>query len=368
MMNNPAAAPKSSGGKMQKILNFIKRIFRRISHRWGWKLTSLVLAVFLWGGLISQDTSLPREKVISDVKITVTNEAVLRQNGLIVVSGLENLPPVKLKVSVPQKNYNSITAANYTVRLDLSQIKKAGEQKVAVTAAPISTSLYGTIVDSSLDEVTVVVEEYAARTRIPVQVQYSSQFPAGFYATDPVVEPGAVEISGPKSLVNQVARCIVDYDAANLAGRAGKVKTSLPFRLIDYHGNEVEARQISVTSQYVALRDIAVEQQVYALTSVPVDQTALISGQPAEGYQITEIKVIPESVLIAAEDLSPYLLEGAAIQPYNRLSVEGRTSSHNGIVSVRKPGTAAYINTYDLQVSVTIEPIADGAREADTGE
>ena len=368
MMNNPSPAPKPTSEKKTAILQEIKRILRRLTNRWGWKLTSLILAVFLWGGLISQDTSLPRDKTIENVRISVTNEAILRQNGLIVVSGLKNLPTVKLKVSVPQKNYNTVTAANYTVRLDLSQIKSPGEQKVTITAAPISASLYGTVTDVSLDDVTLVVEEYASRSRIPVQVEYLNQAPEGVYAAAPVLDPAAVEISGPQSVVNSVARCIVKYDLANLPNTTNTLRTSLPFVLQDYQGNEVDMTHITVTSQAVTLKDIIAEQAVYSLVAVPIDTSTLLSGQPALGFEVTEIKLSPDHVLIAAQDLSPYLEAGTAIQPYTRLSIAGRSTSTSGTLSLRKPSTAAYINTYDLQISVTIEPIEDPTPESDTGE
>ncbi|MBQ4074651.1 MAG: hypothetical protein IJD39_05550 [Clostridia bacterium] len=362
MMNNPAPAPKNTREKKFDLWQLLKRLLRRITNRWGWKLTSLVLAIFLWGGLISQDTSLPRDKTIDQVRINVTNEAVLRQNGLIVVSGLENLPAVKLRVSVPQKNYSTVTAANYTVRLDLSQIKSAGTQKVPLVAAPVSASLYGTVTDVSLDEVTLVVEEYALRSRIPVQAEFVNEMADGFYAAPPVMNPSTVEISGPETLVNSVARCVVKYDLAKLPAQAGAVRTSLPFILQDYDGNEVDMAHISVTSQTVTLKDILAEQQVYPLVSVPVDTSALLTGQPAPGYQVTDVKVVPDHVWIAAQDLSPFLEEGIVIQPYTRLSVNDRTSSVSGTLSLRKPGTAAYISTYDLQISATIEPIESAAQ------
>ena len=46
---------------------FLKRLWKVISSHWQWKLLCLILAVFLWGIAVSQDTTLTREKLIRDV-------------------------------------------------------------------------------------------------------------------------------------------------------------------------------------------------------------------------------------------------------------------------------------------------------------
>ena len=54
----------------------------------------------------------------ADVPITVTNADTLRRNGFIIVSGLDDLPSVRIYADVPQKNYNSSIASNYNLRID----------------------------------------------------------------------------------------------------------------------------------------------------------------------------------------------------------------------------------------------------------
>ena len=58
-----------------------------LSHNLQWKLLALFLAVCLWVGLILQDPSLTRERVFTDVPLTITGAETLRRNGFIVVHG-----------------------------------------------------------------------------------------------------------------------------------------------------------------------------------------------------------------------------------------------------------------------------------------
>ena len=50
-----------------------------ILHNWPWKVVSLLIAILLWGGLITQDDSLTREKSFTDVTIGITNTETLRR-------------------------------------------------------------------------------------------------------------------------------------------------------------------------------------------------------------------------------------------------------------------------------------------------
>ena len=82
----------------------LRRFWNMLSHNWPWKLLALLLALCLWAGLITQDTSLTRERVFYDVPVSVAGEDTLRRtNGLIVVSGLdEDHLTARMRVDVPQ--------------------------------------------------------------------------------------------------------------------------------------------------------------------------------------------------------------------------------------------------------------------------
>ena len=171
MMNNDVSRAPSDQEKSAQQKNIWKKALGMLVHNWGWKIGSLVLAVCLWGALISQDTSLPRDKTITGVRVTASNAATLRNNGLIVVSGLEDLGTVDLRVRLPQRSYTSAAAANYTARLDLSQIQEAGEQTIKVTASATNSTNYGTVLEVMDGEVTVTVEEAMSLSNIPVEVR-----------------------------------------------------------------------------------------------------------------------------------------------------------------------------------------------------
>ena len=238
MMNRDAgrALPEQNGGETTPRENLGKRMLGGLIHNWGWKILSLVLAVCLWGVLISQDNALPRDKVIPDVRISVTNAAVLRSNGLIVVSGLEDLETVSIRARVPQRNYPSASASNYTARLDLGQIQEPGIQTLSLTAAATNASQYGTVLEVLAPEVTLEVEEYVTQRRVPVEVRQEGEPPEGCYPGEIQRTADYVDISGPKSVVEAAVRCVVVYDRSGLNPNNSPNAVNLPFVFEDSQG------------------------------------------------------------------------------------------------------------------------------------
>lgn len=335
------------------------RIWQTISHNWGWKLTSVLLAIALWGVLITQDTALPRDKVIDNVRVTVTNAVTLRNNGYIVVSGLDDAQSVRLRVRVPQRNYTTVTSDNYTARLDLSQIQGTGEQTVKITASSSNSSQYGTVMEVYEPEVTLRVEEYGALVNVPVEVRMTGEMSGDYFATALTRSVEAVDVSGPKSVVENVARCVLDYDQSTLTPERSPNSASLPFYFEDAAGNRLDSENLTVTArgQSTAIQRITVSQEVYYLARAGVDMEALVAGEPAEGYAVSSIRVTPETITLAGSEvaLASYL-EGAKLYPYEQVNISGQSRTVSQLLYLNTPGNMEYISNNAVQVVVTILP------------
>ena len=359
MMKNDAAPSPAEQEKAKK-QSLGRKILNVLIHNWGWKIASLVLAVCLWGVLITQDTSLPRTKLIEGVRVSVTNAAVLRSNGLIVVSGLEDLDTINLRVSVPQKNYTSASAANYVARLDVSQIQAAGEQTLKITATASSAAQYGTVLEVINPDVKLMVEEYGTLSGVPVEVRRSGEVPEGIYATSVSRGVESVDISGPKSIVERAARCVVEYDQSALSLNNTPNTVSLPFFFEDAEGNRLDSASITVTprGQASSIQRITLTQNVYAMTRVKVDENSLLKGEPAEGYAVSNIRVIPTSITLAGSEvaIAPYRVEGAALFPYEPVDISGQSRTVSQLLYLNTPGNMDFISNNTVQVVVTILP------------
>ena len=338
-------------GDKLTLRDLARKAWKVVIYRWPWKLASLALGVLLWGGLISQDATLTREKTFADVSINVINHDSLLRTGLIVVDGLDGLEHIRVRADVPQKMYDNVTAGNFNIRVDLGRITAPGKQTLPVMYT--SSGTYGTVTWLSLSEVSVDVENYITRRRIPVQLNETGRIPDGFYATNATVDPTIVNISGPGSLVQRVVRCVAAYNTSLLAPSARTQFSAVPFRLFDEEGQEVSSDLINVTSDSVLLDTVLVEQTLYRLRPIAINTSGVTLGQPARGYHVVDIKVDPSMLNIAgSNELMETLTMLDVVTP---IDISGASETLIRSVKIKKPDEAYHMSENAVYVTVTIE-------------
>ncbi len=355
MTNQPEHSGQKPERSIRSELRLLPRRFWRIlSHNLMWKLLALILAISLWAGLITQDPTLTRERVFNDVPVTVTGSDTLRRSGLIITSGLDDASTlVRLRVEVPQREYNSVTTANYSPHLDLSKITDTGEQTVKILTS--SSSTYGTVSEVNPDSITVNVDNYVTSYRLPVSVHIIGDYPTGFYGTTPTLDPSIISVSGPESVVTQIARIGVDLDVSTLPAQAGLVRTSLAMNYEDQNGNLLDSSQIEASNAGVLIRSVVVEQQLYPTKTLALNTLALTSGTPADGYEVKSVAVTPNVLIAAGEELSLNTLD--MLFTDQSVDITGRSTSFVSEVKVRKPAEISYLSASSVIVAVEIGPV-----------
>ncbi|MBR4081703.1 MAG: hypothetical protein IKK21_07980 [Clostridia bacterium] len=349
-MRKPTSGHTEQAREMQEIAH---KLLQLLLHNWGFKLVALISAIVLWAGLISRDPTLTREKVFSDVTIGITGADTMKRNGFIVVSNLDEIrSDAFMRVEVPQMQYDNATVTTYNPRVDLSRIKETGKQTLRVTTT--STSTYGTVTEISPATLEIEVEEYITRYRIPVMVYTTGQPPEGYYATSPSVDPPVVAISGPRSLVEKIVRAEAVMDQSTLPAREGIALMAIPFRLIDTQGNAVESSLIEVTSESVLLDAVVIEQTLYPTRTLALSNVGLLTGEPAEGYEIKTVTITPDIVTAAGPADSLNLLD--ALFPDSQVDVGEMTESFTQQIRVRRPSELNYLSATSVTVAVEIGP------------
>lgn len=345
----PAPTPK----KENKWLELALGLGRSLAHNWPFKLLALFLAVCLWAMLITQEPTLTRDKVINDAPLTINNAETLKRNGLIVVSDLSNVPGVTIRAAVPQGQYNAVQNTTYSARVDLSRITTPGTQEVRILTT--SSVTYGTVQEVIPAALTVEVEEYVTRYRVPVNLDVVGEAPDGYYVSEPTSDPQLVTVSGPASMVNRIVRADAVLDLATVKERAGKTRMSVPFQLIDDQNQPVESSLIQVTSESVLMDAIVVELTVYPEKSLKLSDVGLITGEPAPGYEIKNVTITPETFVLAGSQKQLDALD--ALYAGAQIDVTGLTESVNKQLPVSRPSGLVYMSQESVTAAVEIGPI-----------
>ncbi len=331
--------------------NLVRTVKHLFLHNGLLKLIAVVISVLLWAGLVSQDESITREKVFQNVNVTVTGSDAMRNNGYIVVSDLDELlKDVTVTAAVPQKQYENAEASSYNVRMDLSRINGTGEQELKLLSS--NSSNYGKVVSTNPSSVTVMVEDFVVRQRIPVSVTVSGDVPNGWYMSTPSVDPALVAVSGPRSLVTTISRARAFIDTRDIEWTEGTAVVSAEIKLYNRSGEEVNSPLLSTTTSSLTIDSVLIEYSLLPTRTFVTSELINMTGEPAKGYEITEVKVSPESVTVAARE---EVLDQLDELPMDRnVNVKNLSETTVFQLKVQKPSDDSILSNDTVTVTVVI--------------
>lgn len=348
-------AQSKSEGQREKldVKEALRLLGKALKHNWQWKVCSLFVAVIIWSVLISQDATLTRVKTFENVTLSVVGQDTLKSRGYVVISDLDELPEVKLNADVPQLQYGAAAASTYYARVDLSRITQAGEQSVPISYT--NSSAYGAVSSISPASVDVVVDEYVTRYRIPLSVKTTGELQSGYWADTASVDPGTINISGARSLVSQVRSAKVTLDLSTITVDEKEQSLALPISLYDQSGNEIDSSDIRMTSDSLTLDSATVSVKIYEQSTIGVSGLVNIIGEPAEGYKLASVSVVPQTMLVAGDESALSLV--SEIFASASVDISGCDRSFLATVPINIPDGAVYTSTKKIVVSVVIEPV-----------
>ncbi len=328
-----------------------------VLHNGGFKLIAILISLVLWAGLISQDETLTRDKTFTDISVNVTGTDTMKRNGYIVTSDMaELLSNVSAVAAVPQQQYDTVDVSSYNIRLELSRISGIGDQELKLQSTNSST--YGKITSITPATVTVFVEDYVTRYRIPVSVSITGEVPANWYISTPSVDPPLVVVSGPKSIVNSISRARVFLEVDEVEWTEGTMVTTAELRLFNRSGEEIHSSLLEVSYDGVTLDGAVLEATILPTRTFEVLDLISTLNDVAEGYEVEAIHVSPENITVAARrEVLDQMSELALSEHFVDLNGLSETTSFQ--VKVSKPSDDAVLSNDTITVTVDIVPKAD---------
>ena len=304
-------------------------------------ILAVLLAFFVWAiASLQQDPIL--ENALS-APVVITGQPATDQT-----LSASTLPPtVTVRLRAPQSVFEDMGSNGVQVPVDLSSLG-AGEHVIQLTPAiNVSPSQ---LVSSRPTTATVIIEQVVEQT-FPIRVSLVGTPAIGYRALTPEVDPNQAVVSGTQQVVSQVASVDAIVTIENV--RSSVEQT---VRLVgrDSEGNIVNGANIA--PEAVAVKVPMEQLSNYRDLAVRVQP----SGQPAEGYAITNISYTPQVVTVfgprdAIQQL-PGFIEALEV------SVAGATQDVEQRVGLNVPPNVSLVSdNQSIQVRVRIEPLT-GAR------
>lgn len=341
----------------------LRMIFRHIVFHNGWiKLLAVLISVILWAGLISQDDSLTRDKTWQNVNITVSGADTLRRNGYVVVSDMDQLlSNVTVTAAVPQRQYETAETSAYNLRVDLSRISGTGKQELKILSTASGT--YGKVVNTVPSALTVDVEDYVVRQRIPVSVTVTGDYQNGWYRDwyipSPSVDPALISVNGPRSLVQTISRARVFLDPDSLDWTEESVLTTGEIKLYNRAGELVESPLLGITTESLMIDSVLIEANALPTKAFSTEEQIGLSGSVRDGYRMVSMKISPETVRVAAKS---EILEQLDDLPLDQYIIDLQTLQEGTTVfniKVQKPSEDAVLSNDTVIVTLEVEKVEE---------
>jgi YbbR domain-containing protein len=302
-------------------------------------LLALVLGLSVWVSAVS--TADPNETQAYPNPIPL--QVIGQDPSLVITSNLPSTVEVSLRA--PRSVWEVLTTLEDSVKasLDLTALS-AGEHTVPVQITVARRPYQIVLVNPTT--VTVNLESLDSQT-FPLVLSLTGQPAAGYQAGDASMDLTEVAISGPASLVKQVARTRV---VVNLDGIRESIDESLQIQVVDAHNNPVKGLTINPESVRVDIpisllggfRDVAVK--------------VIVEGQQAAGYRIENISVFPPVVTVFAKN--PELVNALpGVVETQPLDLQDRHEDVSTRLTLDLPDNITIIGSKTVQVQVSISPI-----------
>lgn len=325
---------------IKRLLGWIKRVL--LNNLW-LKIFSLLLAIALWSFVLTNDTTITRERILTNLYVTTSNQSTLDSRGLAITQALsELLPQVRLAVEVTKSDYFRVNSNNVRVELDLSRIRETGEQNIPLTASTI----YGTVTGIYPDSITLDVDELEERN-VQIETVLKGADDAHFWYSAALSNPSIVTVRGPASQVNQItsAQAVVDLSSVD---SAGAISRAVAFTLLDDDMQPVKYPTLTTSTS-----SVITSIDVYPISTIPVetDMAKTLTGSVAQGYKVDYVEIQPSEISVAGSQRFLDSLEALQIYPINLTDMNKTTTKNSRI---NRQNEMKYLSTEDVLVTIHI--------------
>lgn len=258
----------------------------KIYSNLGLKLLSVVLGFLVWLLVLNIDDSAVT-KTISNIPVSLVNtDAITSQNQLFTITSGDT---VDIVVKGRKSVISNLDASDFKATADMSKISITNA--VPITVAANSNNIAKKISITVVDNVLSVELEAEKSVSIPVKVVTTGEVAKGYTAGNSVAAPNLITVKGPASVVSSIDRAEVTVD---IGDAKDDITTNCTPVLVTSDGEKVS--DDTLTYDEVS---IAVTVPVYKTKNIPIKIS--VSGEPADGYAVSQITFVPETIDIGGD-------------------------------------------------------------------
>ncbi|NLM75930.1 MAG: hypothetical protein GX187_07550 [Clostridiaceae bacterium] len=309
-------------------MNKINMMFKKDSVI---KIISVFIAVFIW--FLVLDLENPFEERSLSVPL-ISNIEVLRTHNLQLI-GSQIPASVDIKIRGRRDNITAVTANDFYVNIDLSEVTSSGTKTIKVNPPKYLGDKDIMITSINPSSVVLTFERIVGK-QYPVNVEFVGKLPAGYELVNFSVDPGNVILEELESSIEKVEK-VVAY--VNLDEIGDNSEIIMRGTAIDTNGEVV--RQFEGKIPVIVRFNLAKRLPVVATTR----------GEPAEDFYLKEIRYsIPEIRALGTRKVLDSLTKIEA----EAIDISGKSASFTTPLSLILPEGVTVFNADAEKLSAEV--------------
>lgn len=316
---------------------------KKIKNNLDLKILAVLFAIILWLIVVNIDDPIKTVQ-FSGVEVQILNGDELEAQGK-VYEILDGTGEITVTVKGRRSIVEDISKENITAVADMKDLTTMNTLSIEV-----SSNKYGNELDdikSDQENVRISIEDLKKVQKV-IEIEIVGEPDDGYILGTLTTALNQIYLEGPESLIGKVssARAQLDVD-----GVKANVSSSIPIKLYDSNGKEINDERISMN-----IRTVSVNQEILMTKEVPVEFR--VGGAPAEGYALTgEITSDINTVVIAGRKSVLDDIDSIVV-PENVLNVDDLRSDLEVRVNLQDylPGNVIFADsTMSVYTKVNVE-------------
>lgn len=292
---------------------------KKLTHNLVLKIASVLIAICLW--LVTVNINDPISPRVYTVSVQLLNMNTLTNAGKY-VEVLDNTDTVRVTVRASRSVFSDFTEKNIVATADISKLTEDNMIPIEVTSSKTGSKIESIKADKEFVKVNI---EDMMKLQKRISVEVLNEPAEGYLLGNISTDQNAVIISGPESVVSQIAKTQVEI---NVDGATSDVNITLPVHLYDADGHEIDDSRLTTS-----VKEVFTTAAILQRKEVPIEYS--VKGEPAEGYIFAgEYIKTPQTIAVAAK---PSVLKNVnSIVVEDAIDIEGASEDVVAAVELRQ--------------------------------
>lgn len=245
----------------------------KITKNWGLKLVSFLFATVVW--IIVTNINDPIEPwPVSNVPVSIRNLDLITERGQ-TYEVLDNTDMIDTVMIYAKRSIiDSLSESNVVAIADVNDLTSLDTIPIKLYTSKYNDKLES--IKGNIDSVKLNIEVKQTRS-FPIRANAVGEVREGYIVGDISAEQNLLRVSGPESVVSQIARVQADV---NVSAFTSIIRTDADIRLYNEDGVEIKAGNLERS-----ITKVRVNVEILEKKTVPITYT--VTGVPADGYRLT---------------------------------------------------------------------------------